>query len=183
MTSRRFAASLALVATGCGYTVVHGPPPAAEITSPETVSCTTGYGLAIADGVAGGIVGFPVLRAIGLGLWDAGTKLNGNEPKDHDWWGVLLIPSLLGALAFAGASERGRRKVYACRRAKGMPLEGEDLVIKKADDAQRAAEIACAASVPAGAPTDVFLTDPRRRPWCCARPRARSPRARAAAAS
>lgn len=160
LSTMKYRITAALAATSCSYAFVHAPPSPVVEVKPAEIECTDSYGVPIADLVAGGVAGIPLGRAIGLAFWDLGRKLNGHDPYDHDWWKWWLIPSFLGAAALFASYAHGREKVYECRRAKGMPMEGEDIVIKQVADARAAQLAKCATSVPAGARTDVVITDP-----------------------
>jgi hypothetical protein len=170
MSSRRAIAAVAVLATvGCSWTFVSGPP-SRPSRAGEELDCSTSYRLPIGDGLAGGVLAAPIIARGALGLWDVlYYRSNGKDAPHRDWNNTLLVTSALGALVFSVAMETGRSKVYACRRAKGLPLEGEDITIKRAEDAARlqeakrnAAAAACAASVPAGNPGDVRIADEHR---------------------
>ncbi|HEU0031700.1 MAG TPA: hypothetical protein VFQ53_13775 [Kofleriaceae bacterium] len=155
-------AVLLVLVTGCSYVATHGPPAHSELSSvPRAeLACTTDYGAPMADLLAGGVASLPAFIALGYGLHDAGVKSNGGNPPDRDWHGWLILGSTAVALVFAASAHTGQARVYACRRARGLPIEGEhDRELASAEQRALEARERCRMSVPSGSPDDVELRD------------------------
>jgi hypothetical protein len=134
---------------GCSFvaTKAHGP------------SCSTSYAAPMADGLAGGVAALPLGHAIVVG----GKRSNGEFVADRDYNGKLILAGVATALVFAAAEETGRRRVFQCRRAKGIPLDREEMQVVKAEQQRRddfaKIERTCETAQPTGSPADAVLDD------------------------